>query len=136
MASLSAAGLSLIETKLDSYTKKENGIPGLVFTAVNRNGERLINYASGLRGIGSVESMTTDSTFWIASCTKLVTSIAAMQLVEAKKLSLDDADIVETIAPELKKIQVLESAPDGSVHLVEKRGRITLRMLLTHTGML
>ncbi|KAH8694311.1 beta-lactamase/transpeptidase-like protein [Talaromyces proteolyticus] len=134
MASLSAAGLSLIETKIDSYTTKENGIPGLVFIAVNRNGERLVNHASGLRGLGSVESMTTDSTFWMASCTKLVTSIAAMQLVEAKKLSLDDADIVETIAPELKKIQVLELTLDGSLHLVEKRGRITLRMLLTHTA--
>jgi CubicO group peptidase (beta-lactamase class C family) len=43
--------------------------------------------------------MTMDSVFWIASCTKMITGIACMQLVEQGKLSLDDGDQVEKIAP-------------------------------------
>lgn len=72
-----------------------------------------------------------DRVYWFASCTKLVTAIACMQLVEQKKLTLDDGDQLEGLCPELRDIKVLES--DGS--MTEKNKRITLRMLLTHTGM-
>lgn len=72
-----------------------------------------------------------DRIYWFASCTKLVTAIACMQLVEQKKLSLDDGNQLEGLCPELRDVKVLES--DGST--TEKNKRITLRMLLTHTGM-
>lgn len=68
--------------------------------------------------------------YWLASCTKLITGIACMQLVEKDTLDLDDADQIERFCPELKDIKVL--GEDGI--LVEKAERITLRMLLTHTG--
>jgi hypothetical protein len=73
---------------------------------------------------------STDLVHWMASFTKLVTAIACMQLVEQGKLALDDADQVETLCPELRDVKYL--ADDGT--LKEKSGRITLRMLLTHTG--
>lgn len=72
-----------------------------------------------------------DLIYWMASFTKLVTAIACMQLVEQGKLALDDADQVETLCPELRDVKYL--ANDGT--LEQKSGRITLRMLLTHTGM-
>jgi CubicO group peptidase (beta-lactamase class C family) len=68
--------------------------------------------------------------YWLASCTKLVTSIACMQLVEGSILRLDDADQLEGLCPELADLKVVQE--DGS--LVPARSRITLRMLLTHTG--
>lgn len=71
-----------------------------------------------------------DGIYWLASCTKLVTGIACMQLVEQGNLRLDDSDQVEKICPELGDVKVLRE--DGS--LVDKKKRITLRMLLTHTG--
>lgn len=71
-----------------------------------------------------------DHIHWLASCTKLVTGIACMQLVEQGNLKLDDSDQVEKICPELAAVKVLHE--DGS--LVDKKSRITLRMLLTHTG--
>jgi hypothetical protein len=67
---------------------------------------------------------------WLASCTKLVTGITCMQLVEHGNLRLDDSDQVEKLCPELSNIKVLQE--DGS--LVEKENCITLRMLMTHTG--
>lgn len=71
-----------------------------------------------------------DDIYWLASCTKLVTSIACMQLVERSILCLDDADQLESLCPELVDLKVVQE--DGS--LEPARSRITLRMLLTHTG--
>lgn len=70
-----------------------------------------------------------DGIYWLASCTKLVTAIACMQLVEQGKVGLDDSDHVGRLCPELKTVQVLENGV-----LVKKQTEITLRMLLTHTG--
>jgi CubicO group peptidase (beta-lactamase class C family) len=72
----------------------------------------------------------TNDIFWLASCTKLVTAIACMQLVEQGKLNLDNLDEIEHYCPELRDVKVIED--DGS--LTEKKRGITLRMLLTHTG--
>lgn len=71
-----------------------------------------------------------DDIYWLASCTKLVTSIACMQLVEGSILRLDDADQLDSLCPELVDLKVVQE--DGS--LEQARSRITLRMLLTHTG--
>lgn len=78
--------------------------------------------------------MTLDSVFWMASCTKMITSIACMQLMEQGKLALDDVEVVERLAPELKEVKVLSGDSQSGFHLVEKERGITLRMLLTHTG--
>jgi CubicO group peptidase (beta-lactamase class C family) len=78
--------------------------------------------------------MTQDTVFWIASCTKLITAIAAMQLVEKNHLTLDDGDAVERFLPELASVKVLEEVPGRGVALVDKVRKITLRMLLSHTG--
>jgi CubicO group peptidase (beta-lactamase class C family) len=57
-------------------------IPGLVFQCVNRDGDVVCSTSSGIRGLDDPRPMTTDTLFWIASCTKLITAIALMQLVE------------------------------------------------------
>lgn len=122
--------VSTLRSKIDTLcnTPDKPGIPGAVFVAVDRNGERFA-YASGKRGVASNEPMTLDSVFSILSCTKLVTAVACMQLVEQGVLRLDDVDQAESLAPELREVKVLQE--DGQ--LVEKTSRITLRMLLSHT---
>ena len=104
-------------------------LPGVVAVVVNADGEEIFAHASGYRGLESPDLMTLDTVFWIASCTKLVTSIACMQLVEQGRITLDDAEHVEQLCPELGELCVLR---DGE--LVERKRGITLRMLLTHTG--
>ena len=105
-------------------------IPGTSIVVVSKDGTELFAHAAGKRGVESSEDMTLDSVFWIASCTKMITGIACMQLVEQGKLHLDDGDETERLVSELKDVKVLQK--DGS--LVGKNKKITLRMLLTHTG--
>jgi len=97
---------------------------------VDKNGEELFAHSAGKRGHESSEPMTLDSIFWIASCTKMITGIACMQLVEKGILSLDSSTLVESLAPELKEAKVLTEGGK----LVEKKRGITLRMLLSHTA--
>jgi CubicO group peptidase (beta-lactamase class C family) len=120
-----------VQKSLDSVTSdKSTGVAGLVFVAVDKNGGEIAASASGKTGINSKEDMSLDSIFWIASCTKILATIACLQAVEQGKLSLDDSEQVYKLCPELEKVKVLQE--DGS--LVEKKKEITLRMLLSHTA--
>jgi methyl acetate hydrolase len=77
--------------------------------------------------------MTIDTVFRIASMTKAVTSVAAMQLVEQGKLKLEDP--VPEIDPALASPQVLDGFDAaGNPILRPAKGPITLRHLLTHTA--
>ncbi|KAI4628468.1 hypothetical protein J4E83_003018 [Alternaria metachromatica] len=108
----------------------KTSIPGTSVVVVGKDGEELFAHAAGHRGVASNENMTLDNVFWIASCTKMIAGLACMQLVEQGQLHLDDGDEIERLVPELKETKVLQK--DGS--LVDKKRKITLRMLLTHTA--
>src|SRR6185503_21032662 len=74
-----------------------------------------------------------DTVFRIASMTKIVTCVAAMQLVERGKLALEGP--VPAIDPALASPQVLEGFDDsGAPRLRPAKRPITLRLLLTHTA--
>lgn len=84
-----------IQSLLDEATSDAtSGIPGAVFVAVDRTGAQLAANASGVRGLTEKAPMTLDTIFYLASCTKLVTTIAALQLVELGFIRLDDASQV------------------------------------------
>ncbi|KAK4547186.1 hypothetical protein LTR36_001407 [Oleoguttula mirabilis] len=121
-----------VEKSLDSCTNdKSTGVGGLVFVAVGKDGKQIAAHASGRVGLGEQRAdMTLSTVFWIASCTKLLASIAVMQNVERGTLKLDDHKQVYELCPELEKAKVLQE--DGS--LVDKKEEITLRMLLSHTA--
>lgn len=106
------------------------GLPGATVVVVGKDGEELFAHAAGRRGVASLEDMSLDNAFWIASCTKAVTGIALMQLVEKGVLRLDDGEQIEGLCPELKTLKVLKK--DRT--LEEKKKAITLRMLLSHTA--
>ncbi|OQN95249.1 hypothetical protein B0A48_18608 [Cryoendolithus antarcticus] len=120
-----------VQKSLDSVTgDKSTGVAGLVFVAVDKQGKEIAAVASGNRGLDSKTPMDLDTVFWIASCTKLLATMACLQAVERGQLSLDDSKQVYKLAPELEKVKVLQD--DGS--LVDKENDITLRMLLDHTA--
>ncbi|KAH9204932.1 beta-lactamase-type transpeptidase fold domain-containing protein [Leptodontidium sp. 2 PMI_412] len=120
---------SAIQASLDNVTSK-GSIPGIVFVSVDRRGNLITSNCSGRIGKSNPTPMSLDTVFWIASCTKMITGIACMQLVEQGKIGLDDSHALYDIIPELKDKKVLQL--DGT--LVEKKRDITLRMLLNHTS--
>jgi CubicO group peptidase (beta-lactamase class C family) len=107
-------------------------VPGVVAMAATDRG-LLYEGAFGRRALDRPEPMTLDSVFRIASMTKAITSVAAMQLVEQGKLALEAP--VPDIDPTLGAPQVLEGFDAaGKPRLRPARRPITLRHLLTHTA--
>jgi len=89
--------------------------------------------AFGTRDSASGVKVAPDSIFAIASMTKAVTSVAAMQLVEQGKLKLDEP--VSKLVPEFAKLQVLDGYDaSGKPVLRPARTPVTLKHLLTHTS--
>jgi CubicO group peptidase (beta-lactamase class C family) len=78
-------------------------------------------------------AMTRDTVVRVASMVKLITSVAALQLVEQGKLSLEAP--VPDIDPALSAPQVLDGFDaKGAPQLRPARRPISLRHLLTHTA--
>lgn len=120
-----------IETALGAVLAK-SGIPGAVAMVGNRAGT-VTSHALGVRDSASGAAMTLDTVFQMASMTKAVTSVAAMQLVEAGALSLDAP--IANLLPKLANPQVIEGfGDDGAPLLRPAKTAITLRHLLTHTA--
>ena len=107
-------------------------IPGVVAMAANES-SLLYQGAFGLRSMASVTAMSTDTVFRIASMVKLLTSVAALQLVERGKLKLDEP--AGAIDPALASPQVLVGFDaKGVPQLRPAQKPLTLRHLLTHTS--
>src|ERR1051326_9439292 len=105
-------------------------VPGVVAMATTR-GEVVYESAFGRRALPDGAAMTTDTVFWIASMTKAITSMAAMQLVEQGKLKIDQP--ISDVLPELSAPQVLDGFDaSGDPKLRSANRQITLRHLLTH----
>ncbi|EJD37019.1 beta-lactamase/transpeptidase-like protein [Auricularia subglabra TFB-10046 SS5] len=117
-----------IRKTLEDSIAQPNGLPGLVFGAIDRNGRVLVLEAAGKRSLKSADPMTVDTVFPLFSITKLLVAIAALQLVEQGKIPLDDP--LEDFFPPIKEVKLLE--PNGTLRL--PRNKITMRMLLTHTA--
>lgn len=107
-------------------------VPGVVALAANDR-DILYEGAFGLRDLAARSGMTQKTLFRIASMTKAVTSVAAMQLVEAGKLALDEP--IGQVLPDLAAPMVLTGfGPTGEPRLRPAKRPITLRHLLTHTA--
>lgn len=113
-------------TRTMNEAMKSSDLPAVVAIAVNGKGER-ITYAYGKAVWTESGPVTPRHIFRVYSMTKLVTSIAAMQLVEKKMIGLDDD--LSSLLPEMASIPILQ---DGK--LIEPKNKITLRHLLTHTS--
>ena len=80
-----------VQKSLDGVTgDKSTGVAGIVFVAIDKEGKQIAASASGKTGLNNRGPMTMDTVFWIASCTKLLATMACLQAVEQGKLKLDD----------------------------------------------
>jgi CubicO group peptidase (beta-lactamase class C family) len=103
----------------DAVDKGE--LPGYI-ALVKRNGTVIRHEAFGLRDIEKNLPFATDTLCWIASITKPVTVAAAMTLVDARKLALDDP--IEKYLPEFH-----EQKDTNGIH-----HPVTIRQLMAHTS--
>ena len=106
-------------------------IPAAVGMAASERG-MLYSGAFGTRDSSGVP-VAADSIFAIASMTKAITTVAALQLVEQGKVKLDEP--VSEYLPQLGKAEVLDGFDEASKpRLRPARTPVTLKHLLTHTS--
>jgi len=104
-------------------------IPGAVALLASSGDVEMV--AAGLAGVGG-EPLRDDAIMRIQSMTKVITSVAALRLVEAGRLGLDDS--VAEWLPELASRRVLRHPAAALDDTVPARRPITLRHLLTNTS--
>ncbi len=109
----------------------DNAIPGVVALAADRDGVRYRG-AFGVADADTARPMMPDALFRIASMTKAITSVAALQLVEAGALALDDP--AERHLPALASLHVFQSFDNvtGGYRVRPAAKPITVRHLMTH----
>ena len=135
LAVAQSASAGNASTQIDTVLRRAvdaKDVPGVVAVAATDKG---IFYegAFGTRDLAKGPDMSLDTIFRIASMTKAVTSVAAMQLVEQGRLELDHP--IGSVLPELSAPQVLEGFDEsGAPRLRPAKRPITLRLLLTHTA--
>lgn len=138
--------LEQLETRLQDLIAPASGaasVPGVVLVASNDSPSADVHtFQCGPVSYSlerpSAAALTTASTMWFASATKMLTSLAAIQLVERGLWDLD-RPVAEAV-PEIAAIRVLAGFnEDGSPKYADNDSqpggtRITLRHLLTHTS--
>ena len=121
--------------QIDGMLRSATGakeVPGVVALAATHT-DVLYEGVFGARHLDAGPPMTRDTVFRVASMVKLITSIAALQLVEQGKLSLDSA--VPNIDPAIGAPEVLEGFDAKGLPQLRPASRpISLRHLLTHTA--
>lgn len=100
---------------------EQAGVPGAFMSSMDMKTGKELTHTIGYDPSG-------DQIFRIASMTKTITTVAALQLVDRGLLTLDDP--LEPILPVLAEIQIL--GPD--CELISPSEPITLRHLLSHTS--
>src|SRR3984893_9269763 len=112
---------------------ERHDVPGVVALVTDRR-RVLYQGAFGVADISTGRALTTDALFRIASMTKPITSMAAMQLIEQGRFGLDDP--VEKYLPEFANLKVFESfdATTGDYRLRPASRPPAVRHILTHTS--
>ncbi|KAF9890053.1 hypothetical protein FE257_006733 [Aspergillus nanangensis] len=122
-----------------STARGTNIVPGCVLAAVDKTGNKFYSKAAGYDSVlPNSPRINPHGTFWLASCSKLIGTIAALQCVDRGQIKLDEP--VERVIPELASLQIIEPVRPGNMTtgdvftLRPATKKITLRHLLCHTS--
>jgi len=126
---LSSERLQRLTDAFQAYVK-DGKLAGAV-VLVTRRGKVAYSGAFGERDLATHAPMKEDALFRIASQTKALVSVAALQLQEEGKLLIGDP--VGKYIPEFQKTKVAVLRP-GGYDVVDAKRPITIRDLLTHTS--
>ena len=110
-------------------------LPGAVIL-IQQHGRPVYLKCFGVRDVNTRVPMTPDTIFAIHSMTKPITSVAAMMLIDAGKLALDDP--VSKYIPSFANMQVGQEMTDAhgepTLKLVPAVRQVTIMDLLRHTS--
>jgi CubicO group peptidase (beta-lactamase class C family) len=129
---LSAARLADIASTLNADIARGQ-IPGAVL-AIARHGKLAYYEAFGFRDKASGAPMTTDAIFNIASMTKPMTAVAALQLYEQGKLLMDEPLVKYFPKFADMQVAVLDAKKETIVDRVPAIRKITIQDLFRHTN--
>jgi CubicO group peptidase (beta-lactamase class C family) len=119
-----------IDALLNGAVEK-GAAPGVVAVAGDRHGT-LYEGAFGKLAVGDERPAKPDTVFLIASMTKALASVAALQLIEGGQLTLEQP--VADVVPEFGELQVLDGFDGDEPRLRAPARQATIRNLLTHTS--
>jgi CubicO group peptidase (beta-lactamase class C family) len=101
--------------------------------AVGNTLGQLWSHSAGHRDAQKTKVAADDNIIQIASMTKLITTIGALQLVERGVLDLDTP--ITAYVPQLSELRVLDGFDEQDNPILENANRApTVRELMTHTG--
>lgn len=109
---------------------ESGGVPCAIAMAADDNGV-VYEGAAGTRTPDGGNAVTPDTVLRIASMTKMIATVAALQLVERGSLDLDAP--IDTYRPEFAEVQVLDGFDGNTPRLRPPATRATVHHLVTHT---
>ena len=115
-----------IENQLNE-TINNSDIPAVVMGKIDKDGKMQF-YSNGPSRWDRNDNINENNIFRIASMTKALGSVAALQLVERGEITLDEP--LDDYLPEMSSRKILNEDNE----IVEPKNSITLRHLLTHTA--
>ena len=113
----------------DEVIKEINSsqIPAVVMGKIYKNG-KMEFFSNGTSSWDRNDTINENNIFRIASMTKALGSVAALQLIEQGKITLDEP--LDDYLPEMTSIKIINQNNE----IVYPKNSITLRHLLTHTA--
>jgi CubicO group peptidase (beta-lactamase class C family) len=126
-------GATIVTAAIDALLRSavESGaVPNIVGVATDEAGV-IYEGAAGPRAAGGKEPVDADNIFRIASMTKLVCTVAALQQRDRGNLDFDAP--VDTYCPQFAAVEVLDGFDDDKPRMRAPASRATVRQLVTHT---
>lgn len=123
-------------SKLDEFINHKisnNLIPGSVILVSSNN--KIIHHKSyGYKNLKKKIKFKNDDIFRIASMTKIITSIAILEMVVNEKINLNEP--ILNFIPEFKSLDVLDTfnPKDTTYTTIPAQKKVTLKHLLKHTA--
>ncbi len=102
-------------------------IPGAVLASTNTTGTFKYTNYFGSRSLDSGDNTPIDekTLLTLTSCTKIITAIAVLQVVEKGLIGLDDK--IDEVLPELAALKILTTMENGKPIFAERQNAMTLR---------
>jgi len=128
------SSIEQVRTSIDGvleHAVDSGAVPNVAAIAADRDGI-VYEGAAGPRVAGEGDPVSVDTHFRIMSMTKMVATVAALQLMERGELDFDAP--IEEYRPEWADLQVLEGFDGDTPVLRPPASKATVKQLVTHTA--